>query len=88
MVIDMVADGRPAYVYSKSFQVIKDGTATTLDKLEAGKVYRMSAAGAVSSTDPNGYIEIPEDKIEPGNHCIDITVSVVNWVVTLVQPSF
>ena len=88
MVIDMVADGRPAYVYSKSFKVIKDGTATTLDKLEAGKVYRMSAEGADKTTDPNGYIEIPEVNIEPGNHCIDITVSVVDWVVTLVQPEF
>ena len=89
MVIDMVADGRPAYVYSKSIQVIKtDGAKEDLSSLEAGKVYRMSAAGAVPSTEPNGYIEIPEDKIQPGNHCIDITVSVEAWVVTLVQPEF
>lgn len=89
MVIDMVVDGtRPAYVYSKSINVIDGSTKTPLTKLEAGKVYRMSAAGVNPGTDPNGYIEIPEDIITPANHCIDITVDVVDWVVTLVQPDF
>ena len=85
MMIDMLVDNRPAYVYSKSINVIDGSTTTPLTSLEAGKVYRMSAAGA---TDPNGYIEIPEDVITPANHCIDITVDVVDWVVTLVQPEF
>ena len=85
MMIDMLVDDRPAYVYSRSINVIDGSTTTPLTSLEAGKVYRMSAAGA---TDPNGYIEIPEDDITPANHCIDITVKVVNWVVTLVQPEF
>ena len=88
MMIDMLVDNRPAYVYSKSINVIDGSTTTQLTSLEAGKVYRMSAAGADQSTDPNGYIEIPEDVIDPANHCIDITVSVVDWVVTLVQPEF
>lgn len=85
MMIDMLVDSRPAYVYSRSINVIDGSTTTSLTSLEAGKVYRMSAAGA---TDPNGYIEIPEDVITPANHCIDITVDVVDWVVTLVQPEF
>ena len=85
MMIDMLVDSRPAYVYSRSINVIDGSTTTPLTSLEAGKVYRMSAAGA---TDPNGYIGIPEDVITPANHCIDITVDVVDWVVTLVQPEF
>lgn len=87
MVIDMLVNGRPAYVYSRSINVINNGVPSPLTELEAGKVYRMSAAGAVDN-EPNGYIEIPEDVITPANHCIDIKVDVVNWVVTLVQPNF
>ena len=89
MVINMLVDGRPAYVYSEKINVVKnDGTTTEqLTSLVPGRVYRMSAKGAVSS-DPDGYIEIPETKIDPANHCIDITVDVVDWVVTLVQPEF
>ena len=88
MVINMLVDGRPAYVYSRSINVVNNGSTTELTSLAPGYVYRMSAAGAVPSTDPNGYIEIPEDVIDPANHCIDIRVQVHNWVVTLVQPNF
>ena len=89
MVINMLVDGRPAYVYSEKINVVKnDGTTEQLTSLVPGRVYRMSAKGAVPNDDPDGYIEIPETKIDPANHCIDITVDVVDWVVTLVQPEF
>lgn len=88
MVIDIVADGRPAYLYTKSFSVKDDnGNYVTLDKIEEGKVYRMNAASTADGND-DGYVEIPEDLIDPANHCIDITVTVENWVVKLVQPNF
>ena len=89
MVINMLVDGRPAYVYSEKINVVKnDGTTEQLTSLVPGRVYRMSAKGAVPNDDPDGYIKIPETKIDPANHCIDITVDVVDWVVTLVQPEF
>ena len=89
MVINMLVDGRPAYVYSEKINVVKnDGTTEQLTSLVPGRVYRMSAKGAVLNDDPDGYIKIPETKIDPANHCIDITVDVVDWVVTLVQPEF
>lgn len=88
LIIDLVADGRPAYLYTKSFSVIgENGQTTPLTIMEEGKVYRMNASSTVGGTD-NGYIEIPEEVIDPANHCIDITLTVEDWFVTLVRPEF
>lgn len=92
MVIDLVADGRPAYIYTKSFNTITQDdegnlVKTPLTTMEEGKIYRMHAGTTVTGTG-DGIIEIPEEVITPANHCIDINVEVVDWVVTLVQPVF
>jgi len=81
-VIKLIADGQPAYLYSKGF-FKADGTQVT--EFEEGKIYRMNAAGEVEG---DGSIPIPEDKIDPMDRCLEITVDVVDWVVELVYPEF
>lgn len=81
-VIKIIADGQPAYLYSKGF-FKADGTQVT--EFEEGKIYRMSAAGEVAG---DGSIPIPEDKIDPMDRCLEITVDVVDWAVELVYPEF
>ena len=82
MVIKLLADGQPAYLYSKGFY-LPNGTPVT--SFEEGKIYRMSAKGEVEN---NGSIPIDEDDIDPMDRCIDITVDVVDWAVELVYPEF
>lgn len=83
MVIRLLADGQPAYLYSKSFK-LSDGS--DIAEFEEGKIYRMSAEGEVSGSD--GTIPIDEEDIDPMDRCLDITVTVHNWVVDLVYPEF
>lgn len=82
MVIKLLADGQPAYLYSKGFYK-SDGTQVT--EFEEGKIYRMSAKGEVEK---DGSIPIDEDDIDPMDRCLEITVDVVDWAVELVYPEF
>ena len=82
MVIKLLADGQPAYLYSKGFYKA-DGTEVT--EFEEGKIYRMSAKGEVEN---DGSIPIDEDDIDPMDRCLDITVKVIDWAVELVYPEF
>ena len=83
MVIKLLADGNPAYVYTDSF--ISKQTNTALTSLEPGKIYRMSAAGEVDQT--GGSVPIPDD-LDPIQRCLKITVDIEDWVVELVTPEF
>jgi hypothetical protein len=82
MVIKLLADGQPAYLYSKGFYKA-DGTQVT--EFEEGKIYRMSAKGEVEN---DGTIPIDEDDIDPMDRCLEITVDVLDWAVELVYPEF
>lgn len=82
MVIKLLADNQPAYLYSKGF-FKADGTPVTT--FEEGKIYRMSAKGEVEN---DGSIAIDEDDIDPMDRCLEITVDVVDWAVELVYPEF
>jgi hypothetical protein len=82
--IDLEADGLPAYLYSKT---IKLANGTPIEKIEEGHIYRMNAAGSVD-TGGDGDIVIDEDDIDPADRCIDITVDVMAWEVILVTPEF
>lgn len=82
MVIKLLADGQPAYLYTKAFYK-SDGTPMT--NFEEGKIYRMSAKGEVEN---DGSISIDEDDIDPMDRCLEITVDVVDWAVELVYPEF
>ena len=83
MVIKLLADGHPAYVYTDVFTAKSTGSALTA--IEPGKIYRMSASGEVDAT--GGSVEIPDD-LDPVKRCLDITVDVVDWVVEIVTPEF
>lgn len=80
MVITLTADGSPAYVYTSVFYKGSE----TLTQLEAGKIYRMSAAGLASG---DGSIEIPDD-LSPIQRCLEVKVEVVDWTVDLITPEF
>ena len=82
MVIKLLADGQPAYLYSKKFSK-SDGTPVTA--FEEGKIYRMNASGEKEN---DGSIVIQEKNIDPMDRCLEITVDVVDWVVELVYPEF
>ena len=82
MVIKLLADSQPAYLYSKGFYKT-DGTPVT--EFEEGKIYRMSAKGEVEN---DGSIAIDEDDIDPMDRCLEITVDVIDWAVELVYPEF
>lgn len=87
-VIKLVADGQPAYLYSKGFystEKLTGGQPTAITEFEEGKIYRMSAAGEVLG---DGSIPIDEDDIDPMDRCLEISVDVVDWVVELVFPEF
>ena len=82
MIIKLLADGQPAYLYSKGFYKA-DGTPVT--NFEEGKIYRMTAKGEVEN---DGSIPIDEDDIDPMDRCLEITVDVVDWAVELIYPEF
>ena len=83
MVIRLIADGQPAYLYSKKFKQING---TDITSFEEGKIYRMVAAGEDPGS--NGSIPINEDDIDPMDRCLDITVTIHDWAVDLVYPEF
>ncbi len=84
IVIDIEADGLPAYLYSKTLKLADN---TPLDKIEEGHIYRMNALGDVDG-DGDGDITIDEDDIDPADRCLEITVEVKAWEVVLVTPEF
>lgn len=83
MVIKLLADGNPAYVYTSDF--ISNQTNTAITEIKGGVIYRMSAAGEVDQT--GGSVPIPDD-LDPIQRCLDIIVDVEEWVVELVTPEF
>ena len=82
MVIKLLADGQPAYLYSKGFK-LANGTPVT--SFEEGKIYRMVARGEVEN---DGSIAIDEDDIDPMDRCLEITVDVIDWTIDFVFPEF
>ncbi len=82
LVIQLTADGQPAYLYSKSFHKA-DGTLIT--EFEEGKIYRMNAAGEQLG---DGNLPFEEEDIDPMDRCLEITVDVTDWIVELVYPEF
>ena len=88
LVIKLIVDDQPAYLYSKGFyssEKMENGSPAPITEFEEGKIYRMSAAGEVLS---DGSIPIDEDDIDPMDRCLEISVDVVDWVVELVFPEF
>lgn len=85
LVIKLLADGQPAYLYSKGFFKMEGENAVEVTEFEEGKIYRMSAAGEVLG---DGSIPIDEDDIDPMDRCLEITVDVIDWAVELVFPEF
>ena len=81
-VIALTADGQPAYLYTRNFN---DENGDPVTEFEEGKIYRMSGEGEVAG---KGAIEIPEDKIDPMDRCLDIKVEVKQWEVALITPEF
>lgn len=81
MVIKLLADGTPAYIYAEEF-VTAGGQSIT--ELVPGTIYRMSAEGNVNS---DGAVLIPDD-LDPMQRCLDITIDVIEWTVELVTPQF
>ena len=85
LVIKLLADGQPAYLYSKGFFKMDGENAVEVTEFEEGKIYRMSAAGEVLG---DGSIPIDEEDIDPMDRCLEITVDVIDWAVELVFPEF
>lgn len=81
--VHLTADGVPAYLYTKNINL--DNKAMAAADFKPGHVYRMSAAGKTAN---DGAIIIDEEDIDPMDRCVDITVSVHQWVVKLVTPEF
>lgn len=79
-IIKITADNQPAFLYTKKF---KNVAGDEITDFKEGYIYRMSAQGQ-----DNGLIEIPEDKIDPMDRCLEITVDVMKWKVDLITPEF
>lgn len=84
-IIRLLVDEVPAYVYTKNFR-LNDLTGDPVTEFQEGYIYRMHAAGESGSGD--GSIEIPEDKIDEMDRCLDISVTVHPWKVVVVAPEF
>lgn len=80
MITVLVEGSSPSYLYTSKF---KHGTGY-LTQLEAGKIYRMNAAGEVGT---DGSIEIPDD-LTPIQRCLEVEVEVVDWVIDIITPEF
>ena len=80
MIIKLLADGLPAYVYASSYTT----SSGALSRIEPGKIYRMSAAGQVAN---DGTIVIPDD-LDPIRRCLEVEIEVVDWAVELITPQF
>ena len=90
LVIKLLVDGQPAYLYSKGFYSttnLTGGEPTLIEALEEGCIYRMSAAGATDE-EKDGYIPIDEEDLDPMDRCLEIKVDVHKWVVDFVYPEF
>ena len=83
MVIKVLADGNPAYVYTSAFR--SNTNNQVISTLEPGMIYRMSAKGVVDQT--GGSVPMPDD-FDPLKRCLDIKVQVEPWVVELITPEF
>ena len=83
-VLKLIVDGQPAYLYTKN---LKDGEGKPITTFKEGYIYRMSGQGE-AGPGSDGTIEIPEDKIDPMDRCLDITVDVMSWEVVLITPEF
>ena len=83
-VLKLIVDGQPAYLYTKN---LKDGEGNPITTFQEGYIYRMSGQGE-AGPGSDGTIEIPEDKIDPMDRCLDITVDVMSWEVVLITPEF
>lgn len=81
-IIKLTADGQPAFLYTKNF---RDAAGEPVNEFKEGYIYRMSAAGDDLA---DGTIEIPEDKIDPMDRCLEITVTVKKWQVEIITPEF
>ena len=81
-VIKLIVDGQPAYLYTKN---LKNADGEPITEFKEGYIYRMSASGQLAD---NGTIEIPEEKIDPMDRCLDISVDVTRWDVLLLTPEF
>ena len=82
-VLKLKVDGQPAYLYTKN---LRDQNGAPISTFEPGKIYRMSGEG--ENPGSTGTIEIPEEKIDPMDRCLDISVDVISWEVVLVTPEF
>jgi hypothetical protein len=80
MIIKVEADGQAAYVYAESYNIV--GGSSSIQSLTPGMIYRMDSDGT-----GNGVVEIPDD-FDPIERCINVSVSVEPWAVTLVEPDF
>lgn len=85
LVIKLLADGQPAFLYSKGFFKMDGENVVEVTEFEEGKIYRMSAAGEVLG---DGSIPIDEEDIDPMDRCLEITVDVIDWAVELIFPEF
>lgn len=81
MVIKLLADGTPAYIYADEYKTAGGASITSLNP---GYIYRMSAAGDVNA---DGSVLIPDD-LDPMQRCLDITIEVIEWTVELITPQF
>lgn len=83
LVLQLLADGQPAYLYSKKFM---DGDGKEITEFKEGHIYRMHAGSAVAGGD--GDIPVDPGAIDPVDRCLEITVEVTPWTVVLVKPEF
>ena len=67
-------------------EVDSNNNAKKIETFEEGKIYRMSAPGINNPSD--GSIPINDDDIDPMDRCLEISVTVHDWVVDLVYPEF
>ena len=81
MMIKLLADGVPAYVYTSKYKISEKDYLTVL---KPGKIYRMSGAGITSG---DGSVVIPDD-LDPIQRCIEVSVEVLDWSVQLITPEF
>lgn len=92
MIINLVLDGAagsniPAYLWTNIFKYVDKTTneQKTLDQIQPGTIYRMSAAGVALG---DGSIPFDEEDINAVERCLEITVEVAKWEVVLVTPEF
>ena len=83
LVLQLLADGQPAYLWSKR---IMDNNGDDITEFKEGHIYRMNAASSTPGGD--GDIPVDPDAIDPVDRCLEITVEVTPWTVVLVKPEF